>query len=285
MPDTQWVKNRYGQQMLIDPNDFIGQKVLRNKIYDLETLLLLERLFARLSPEVILDVGANVGNHMLMFSRHAARVLAFEPGTKAFAMLEQNVKANNLAHVSPFNVGLSDQPTTQTLYVEASGNLGASSLSLENLADTQYVEDTISLRVGDDIVGAQQLPSVDFIKIDVEGHEQSVIRGLRKTIAAQRPLILMEWEVKGDWLEQERRTPDLLRDYVFYPLIWNTSRAYWKQQPFGLLRRSLLRVFGTKQRVPCRWDAYTDAEAVSDILLVPKEKCGLVEPLVYGART
>lgn len=278
---TQWARNRYGQRILIDPEDFIGRKVLRNGVYDHETLAFVEQLFARLQPRTVLDVGANIGNHTLMFSRHAQRVLSFEPGQKAFGMLRQNVQANHLAHVSALNFGLSNVNVQQTLYVETSGNLGESSLTLANLTSPNFVEDLIELRVGDEVLAEQGISDVDFIKIDVEGHEQAVIAGLRNTIAAQRPVVLMEWEMDKDWVVNTLGSGELLPGYVAYPLIWNTSWEYWRTQPLGGLRRMFLRVFGRKQRVPCPLAVCAGFGRVSDILLVPEEKLGVVAPLAY----
>ena len=277
----QCVQNRYQQKMWVDPADFIGRKVLKSGIYDLETLVLLESLFKAMSPGVILDVGANIGNHTLMFSRYAQRVLAFEPGHRAFGVLQQNLAANGLDHVTALNVGLSDTDATQTLYVELSGNLGESSLTLQNLTSDQYLEDTIALRVGDAVVAEQGVGQVDFIKIDVEGHEQAVIQGLRQTIRSSRPVVLMEWELEKSWLLDELKHPQVLESYAAFPLIWNTSPAYWSGKPFGGLRRVWRRVFGRKQRVPCPLEVCSGFDRVSDVLLVPVEKLGLVEPLVY----
>ncbi|NLY27205.1 MAG: FkbM family methyltransferase [Alcaligenaceae bacterium] len=278
---TQWAKNRYGQRILIDPTDFIGQKVLRNTIYDLETLLLLEDLFGRLKPEVILDIGANIGNHTLMFSRFAHKVLSFEPGARAFSMLSQNLQANGLNHVQPFQIGLSDSDTVQTLYVETSGNLGGSSLVRTNMDTQNHEEDIITLKIGDAVLHEQPPGAIDFIKIDVEGHEHAVIRGLRHTISRHRPVILMEWEQDKGWLLEEHARPSILSEYLFYPLIWNTSTDYWKRQPMGWVRRNWLRVTGTKQRVPCPLAISRTFSRVSDILLVPKEKEALVDSLVF----
>lgn len=281
-PDSAvWARNRYGQRILIEPDDFIGRKVLRNGVYDHETLEFLDALFAVLKPQVILDVGANIGNHTLMFSRHAAKVLSFEPGQKAYSMLQNNVQANQLSHVTALNYGLSDVNTRQTLYVETSSNLGESSLTLANLTSTDYVEDLIELRVGDEALAEQQVDKVDFIKIDVEGHEQSVIKGLRQTIATHRPVILMEWELEKGWLLDELKQPQVLADYEFFPLIWNTSPAYWQRKPFGWARRLGLRLFGSKRRAPCPLSVCADFDRISDVLLVPREKLGPVERFVF----
>lgn len=214
---TQWAKNRYGQRILIDPTDFIGQKVLRNTIYDLETLHLLEDLFGRLKPEVILDIGANISNHTLMFSRFAHKVLSFEPGARAFSMLSQNLQANGLNHVQPFQIGLSDSDTVQTLYVETSGNLGGSSLVRTNMDTQNHEEDIITLKIGDAVLHEQPPGAIDFIKIDVEGHEHAVIRGLRHTISRHRPVILMEWEQDKGWLLEEHARPSIPKRVPFLP--------------------------------------------------------------------
>lgn len=60
-----------------------------------------------------------------------------------------------------------------------------------------------------------------------------MIRGLRATIARCRPVILMEWEMEKGWLLGEVKQSDVLVDYEFFPLTWNTSWEYWKGKRLG----------------------------------------------------
>ena len=71
-------------------------------------LNLIEKLFkGRLDKGVILDIGANIGNHTLAFSKISKKVYAFEPNIFVFELLKINTK--RLKNVEIFNFGASDR--------------------------------------------------------------------------------------------------------------------------------------------------------------------------------
>ena len=136
-----------------------------------------------------IDAGANLGFYTLRLSGLAQNVHAFEinPG------VTRDLVAAQLSNVRLVSYGLSDGERPVTLYVPLLGGrmplYGWASLSRGNCPDTD-VEMEIQGHVRP--LDAFGLDDVDFIKIDVEGHELQVLQGARQTLEKCRPRILVE---------------------------------------------------------------------------------------------
>ena len=130
-----------------------------------------------LGPEsIVLDVGANIGVLTRIFAARAGHVHAFEPAPRALRLLRANVAG--LANV--------------TVHAVAVGN---------RVGTTAFVErEALDMSSIDDAGGGLQVPITtidalgivaDFIKIDVEGFEEDVLRGASATISGA-PIIVFE---------------------------------------------------------------------------------------------
>jgi FkbM family methyltransferase len=141
-----------------------------------------------------IDVGANIGNHSIFFSKYFERVVAFEPNPVARALLELNIRLNRVRNVEIRTAGLSDKRGSEHLSV-CIDNLGASRLRFHSgdaagFSRRVSEEIEITLTTGDDALNCDR--PVGLVKIDVEGHEANVLLGLRNTIEAHRPAIVLE---------------------------------------------------------------------------------------------
>jgi FkbM family methyltransferase len=259
--------------MYVYPRDYIGRKIIEDGIYEEKELNLLNAILSALRPRNLLDVGANIGNHSLAWARVCAHIYSFEPGIKAYALLADNIKINNLGEqISAFNFGLSSQNAVLPLYVNNSGNLGASSLHSQVKSSTAEM---ISLKVGDQVLADLDAKNIDFMKIDVEGHEKDVLLGLDSTIKENRPVVFIEWDRVNDsenWVANEAFMATIFPGYERYALIWNTSRIYWHKKSFGRIRRLLIRLFRTKDFVLRLFTTVPPEDSRGNLLLVPKEK-------------
>jgi FkbM family methyltransferase len=139
-----------------------------------------------LGQRVIVDAGANVGNHTAYFARFLAhdRIHAFEPIAANYALLCENVAA--FATVTTHQVALSDGP--RVLRMEPNpANMGAC-----------LVTDEGSLEVDAVALDSLGLSNVTLVKVDVENHEATLLLGAAETIARDHPLILIEdWTYGG----------------------------------------------------------------------------------------
>jgi FkbM family methyltransferase len=130
----------------------------------------------------LFDVGANRGQYLTMALRELNKtadykVYCFEPQNDAYNSL-LNVAANN-THVISENMGLGSAAEKKTLYKNSpqseTGSLHGSPQS--SLAET-VVMDTL-----DSYCAAHQVTSIDFLKIDTEGHELEVLKGAKNLLA------------------------------------------------------------------------------------------------------
>lgn len=132
------------------------------------------------------DIGANVGNHTLFAGlfRDAKRIIPFEPNPPAIRLLVLNIMMNGLEDRVVFDhvgYGAADLDLDGFGMTPRDKNLGAARM-VPGQGD-------ISTKRPDDVL-RDEVP--DFIKIDVEGMEMLVLRGLSKTIARTRPVLLVE---------------------------------------------------------------------------------------------
>jgi FkbM family methyltransferase len=159
----------------------------------------LERLIQRLlqQGDTFIDVGGNVG--MLTLTGAAAvgpegRVYTFEPNPEMAGRIRHVVELNDLAQVTVFESGLADLSGTLPLTVVAQAN-GWSTFGAVNDPDQSLTYRTIAATVarGDDLLPSDVRGSVT-IKVDVEGFECRVLRGLENVIVRYSPAVITEVE-------------------------------------------------------------------------------------------
>jgi FkbM family methyltransferase len=153
---------------------------------------------------VVFDVGAHAGYFSLLFSRRVGApgvVHAFEPVPQTAARLRRNLALNPALgeKIEVHEVALSDRDGRVRMNVAGAANTGASHVvpvvevddpdrRAAGVAETVEVE----CRAGDSIWRELGRPEVSLVKIDVEGHELHVIRGLREVLSAHRCTVLAE---------------------------------------------------------------------------------------------
>jgi FkbM family methyltransferase len=146
-----------------------------------------------------IDVGANVGTYLHAMKRHSDRVYAFEPVPWLAQLLPKKFGRKVVVE----NVALSDETSRALLHipvVDGTPVTGLSTLSNDLAAKTALYRDIpVETRPLDEVYSG----NVGFIKIDVEGHEHSVLRGARRTIERCQPRVLIEAE--------ERHAPGSVR--------------------------------------------------------------------------
>lgn len=152
--------------------------------YEREELDLLSR---HISPGAnYADIGANVGNHVVYMGKilKVANITAFEPNPDSLRLLRFNVDLNRLGNVTTIHaIAASDQDAEVRLCTPPSDNLGWARITRDGDGPV------VPARRADDLIGDQK---IDFIKIDVEGHELKTLNGLERTIATKRPKMLIE---------------------------------------------------------------------------------------------
>lgn len=131
-------------------------------------------------PGICMDIGANVGNHTVFFSKFCKfdKVWAFEPSKDSYKLLMNNVAENFCDNVSFANV--------------ACGNLLGYGTMTDDKENPSWNKLT---NLGGDvkIVPIETKEKVSLIKIDVEGYELEVIKGAYEVIEREKPELFVEW--------------------------------------------------------------------------------------------
>lgn len=171
------------------PRDEIQRHHARGEFYEAEELEIISRHFPK--GGIYCDIGANVGNHAIYVGKMLgpAEIIVFEPNPSAIAVLLSNITLNELdgiADTSHVGLGLSDQ--------DGEGfdiTFRRPRWHVKNLGGAQLEQNggEISVASGDSLLNGHR---VDFIKIDVEGMEMKVLKGLKTTIKASRPILFVE---------------------------------------------------------------------------------------------
>ncbi len=139
--------------------------------------------------DVFLDIGANLGYYTIIAGSIVGipgKVLAFEPDLNNFNMLKKNIRLNKLSNVTAVNAAVSDV-----------GGKGYIYLSDDNKGD-HHIYDCggsrkrvkIDILAGDKFI-AKETDRVNFIKIDTQGSEVRILRGLASQIQENRANLSM----------------------------------------------------------------------------------------------
>lgn len=178
--------------------DFIQRNILKGgTFYEIK---LLEALRVRqvVKPGgVIYDVGANIGNHSVYFSKVfcAERLISVEPQQSARRILEENVRLNELKNCTVLNCLLGAEDGSGTMVSFGDTNLGATSFKGDAGGD-------VNMQTLDGIVAEHSDGLVDFVKIDVEGMHLEVLAGARNVLSGPKPTIWIELrEFKNEYDE------------------------------------------------------------------------------------
>lgn len=165
---------------------------------------------------IIADVGAHIGEYAIPLAKSTQRrVYAFEPNAATFARLNRTIARNDLVdRIEVRRIGIADRDDCRPFYRSSYSKLS----SFNQQHATRWgacvtSRERVPVRRLDTLV-SESMPPPDGIKIDVEGLEQSVLQGARRTIAEHRPRIILELHDEQEagtivaWLTDREYTVD-----------------------------------------------------------------------------
>ena len=139
----------------------------------------------------VIDIGANVGHYTKRFSELAGRegrVIAFEPVPETFALLAANLQPFCSSNVTLINAAVSDETNIVGMSIPTShtGSRNFYRASLSNSIEGEVQVLTLSL---DSLTINSRIA---LVKIDVEGHENEVLKGMERLLHRDRPTLIIE---------------------------------------------------------------------------------------------
>lgn len=132
--------------------------------------------------DTVVDVGAHLGEYTIPCAKLASSVIAIEANPDVFEVLKENIRVNRLSNIVSVNKAVFDSQGYQYL------NLIADRTGMGSILPDQVEGKTQTIKVIadtlDNILSELQIDKVDWIKIDVEGAEEHVLRGAMTTISS-----------------------------------------------------------------------------------------------------
>jgi FkbM family methyltransferase len=189
--DGDWITYRVeGAIWRLDTRQYVDRELYKHGVFEPDSTRLVRRLIK--TGMHVMDVGANFGYYTVLLSRLVGltgRIWAFEPSTRFRGRLLDHVKRNGCQNVVVLDFGLSNR--NETLQLFESGD----SATLHWCDDRARPEDqeTVHLMPLDQYAKEADLTRLDFIKVDIDGHEPRFLEGADSTIRAFQPIMLLEF--------------------------------------------------------------------------------------------
>jgi FkbM family methyltransferase len=288
--NSEKVKMMNGLSIFGFKNDHLIDIIKKHGGYERELDIFLGNFLGRDKGAICLDIGANIGIHTLTMALHANKTYAFEPIPEVFELLSKSVNENKLnKKTALFNFGLSNKNCALDIAINRDGNIGASSIlddTLKAHISYKYERKSIFVKKGDEVVKENSISRLDFIKMDIEGHETEAILGLKETIKKFRPVICLEWNCdktrngfkENDFFNNIFKDYDvgtLARDNPIEGILTKSFFVTWLSRIFPktiikflkFLRMKVIKLFNS-----AILNEFDEARDYGCVLLFPKEK-------------
>ena len=170
------------------------------------------------------DAGASYGFLSVPFSFMFEKIYSFEPNPDVFECLKENIIPRE--NIELFNKALSNSGGLRSLIIPGqTSGMGV-------IKEEMHISDGLKYDIETITLDSLNLVDIDFIKIDVEGHELEMLKGAIQTIERWRPVVYCEIHSQRDMADYKRRR-EIFRifeslgyvlhdvryhDYVFLPI-------------------------------------------------------------------
>lgn len=214
MDNIQIIKARYGKMMVHKLDRYLSKSFIEYGEFSEGEVEVFKQIITK--DHVVIDCGANIGAHTVLFSQLAKTVYAFEPQRNIFHILCGNVALNELYNVNCYNIACGDggEVPYQDIDMGQINNMGAGSL-----LDIQSDKTIPTLRL--------DIPC-HFLKIDVEGMELQVLQGAQAMIRECHPVIYLE----NDRPDKSKQLIEFINS-LGYTCFWHTPALFNPNNFFG----------------------------------------------------
>ncbi len=186
------------------PGDHIYEVIKQTKTFYEAGALTTISHWVNGSLRLVLDIGANIGNHTVFFAKVlGASVISVEPSPRAASLLQANIKLNGIDdRVKIIECAVGNKSGQITLVEPSPTNIGASYVA-ENCSNCEN-HTIVRIQPIDEIVDELDKDksfNISLVKIDVEGFEQQVLKGATRIIQKHRPIIVIETHKSETFLQ------------------------------------------------------------------------------------
>lgn len=240
------VRARFGARFAVDTRDLIQRYIYLFGVWEPHMTRWLQH---RLQPgDTFIDVGANIGYYSVLASGLVGvggQVVAVEASPDFHARLLAQVRLNRRANIRAVNAAVADERKQLTFVLASWANMGANSIvPYDGPAESSFEVEAFPL---DELLDAAETSNARVIKIDVEGAEGSVVRGMIPMLDKLRPDCEITVEVTPDRMAQlgdcAEELMETMQKYGFHA--YRLVNEYTPESYVAALRG--------KRAVPVRW--------------------------------
>lgn len=265
LPEMGWIES-HGRRIYVDLGDWKGPSYhILNwglESYATQEIEWLRKCIMGLQsrgPVTLFDIGANIGifSFVLGSEFKNLQIHAFEPNAMAFACLRATFE-KDFPNVKIHPVALSDKVGEAKLFSDGPNHGGHSLHSDAIIEDGDVVTGEVSVQT-DTLDRFAADMKVDLLKIDVQRHEAQLLKGAAKTIAAHRPIVVMECYFK----DLEAPDSELLRPF--------------KGHQYAMIEPNSNKLFGFEHEDLLKLQAERPDGPYCDLIFVPVEKLDILK--------
>jgi FkbM family methyltransferase len=191
---NQYVPIQYGSfQILVNPQDYCGGRLYYWVSYELVQTNSLINLVDSLHPGTFIDVGANIGYYSLLVAAMGVPVIAVEASPRVVPALERSILLNRdlSSLIGLVRAAAGDLGGEDTFWInEVTHNFGLGS-TIRPHPQSQATAVTVPVVKLDDVIDLET-PGPLLCKVDVEGAEFRVLKGMINTICTRQPVFVIE---------------------------------------------------------------------------------------------
>jgi FkbM family methyltransferase len=182
----QVIKEIQGSRMLLNLRDKgIHMDLFINGIREPLCTNYLKRV---IKPDmVVLDIGANIGYFALIQARIAKKVIALEPDPDNFKALQNNINLNGYTNMKIHNIAAGSKDGKIGFHIGTVSNWRR--IATKNHKDN-IIE--VPIRIMDNFLKDIGQKEIDYIRMDTEGYELDILKGLKNTLANNKLGLFIE---------------------------------------------------------------------------------------------
>jgi len=145
-------------------------------------------------PGALVDIGANVGLYLIWLKSldESRAYIGFEPNPACCFYIQELIRSNQFADAAVFPVALSDSRSRRSFFARRLGDKMGSLLADHRSEREKPFSFDVLTEPGDAVFATLDLPAISAMKVDVEGFELEVLRGLADTLKTHRPPVICE---------------------------------------------------------------------------------------------
>lgn len=180
------IKKVQGSKMRLDLKDEgISKDLVLDGIREPESTKEIKKIVK--PGDVVVEAGANIGYYALMESQlvgKKGKVYAIEPIAENVKCLKNNIKLNNYPNIEVFQIAIGEKEKMAKMHIASHSNWNSFINHRRGIIGTKDIKVT-SL---DNFLKNKRHPNL--IRMDVEGYEYNIIKGMKNTLKSKRPLKL-----------------------------------------------------------------------------------------------